>query len=36
MTAFPPRDLDWQPAPLTPQYRSSLLRSPGHKRIQFP
>jgi protocatechuate 3,4-dioxygenase, beta subunit len=30
-----PRDLDWHPPPLTPDYRSSRLRSPEHKRLHY-
>ncbi len=32
---FKPRDLDWHPQPLTPGYRSSILRSPRHKRLHY-
>ena len=32
---FKPRDLDWHPPMLTPQYRSSILRSPVHKRLHY-
>jgi len=30
-----PRDLDWHPPPLAPDYRSSILRSPQHKRLHY-
>ena len=30
-----PRDLDWHPPPLTPDYRSSRLRSPEHTRLHY-
>ncbi|KIN60547.1 Protocatechuate 3,4-dioxygenase, beta subunit [Sulfitobacter noctilucae] len=30
-----PRDLDWHPKPLAPDYRSSLLRSPNHTRLHY-
>lgn len=30
-----PRDLDRHPPPLAPDYRSSLLRSPQHARLQY-
>jgi protocatechuate 3,4-dioxygenase, beta subunit len=30
-----PRDLDWHPPPLTPDYRSSRTRSPGHTRLHY-
>ncbi len=29
------RDLDWHPPPLTPDYRSSTLRSPSRARLNF-
>ena len=29
------RDLDWHPPPLTPDYRSSTLRSPSRTRLHF-
>ena len=29
------RDLDWHPPPLAPDYRSSILRSPGHARLHY-
>ncbi|WP_340252169.1 protocatechuate 3,4-dioxygenase subunit beta [Roseobacter sp. HKCC-CH-9208] len=29
------RDLDWHPAPLAPDYRSSILRSPAHARLHY-
>lgn len=33
---FKPRDLDWHPPPLYPDYRSSRLRAPAHRRLQMP
>lgn len=30
-----PRDLDWHPPPLTPDYRSSRTRSPEHARLHY-
>jgi protocatechuate 3,4-dioxygenase beta subunit len=30
-----PRDLDWHPKPLAPDYRSSILRSPRHARLHY-
>ncbi len=33
--AFNPRDLARHPSPLTPSYRSSVLRAPAHARISF-
>lgn len=32
---YSPRDLDWHPQPLAPDYRSSRLRSPTHKRLHY-
>lgn len=32
---FKPRDLGWHPPPLAPEYRSSVLRSPRHKRLYY-
>ncbi|MEM0909191.1 MAG: protocatechuate 3,4-dioxygenase subunit beta [Pseudomonadota bacterium] len=29
------RDLDWHPQPLTPDYRSTTLRSPRHRRLHY-
>jgi len=34
-TLIKPRDLDWHPQPLHADYRSSLLRSPQHKRLHY-
>jgi protocatechuate 3,4-dioxygenase beta subunit len=34
--SFPPRDLNWHAPPLTPDYKSSRLRSPNHKRLEMP
>ncbi|MDZ7823254.1 MAG: protocatechuate 3,4-dioxygenase subunit beta [Ahrensia sp.] len=30
-----PRDLNWHPAPLAPDYRSSIFRSPKHARLHY-
>lgn len=30
-----PRDLDWHPAPLSPDYRSTTLRAPSHQRLHY-
>ena len=30
-----PRDLNWHPKPLTPDYRSSRLRAPTHARLHY-
>ena len=35
-TGFWPRDRAWQPDALTPEYRSTRLRSPLHKPLHFP
>ena len=32
---FAPRDLDWHPQPLAPDYRSSRLRAPRHARLHY-
>lgn len=32
---FAPRDLNWHPQPLAPDYRSTLLRAPKHQRLHY-